>query len=419
MAAVAGLRGTGDWATDERPKNFREFIQFRNPNGTAPIFGLMSRAQKESVDDPEFSWWDEPNDIIHLLVNGAVGANVTTIVVDSADPSDTAPDNRWGLATHLVSGDLLLADPTGNVDIAQLTATNHEIMEVDTIISGTTFTVKRGAAGTTPIAIANNDKLTKIGSTFEEGTAAPRAATRNPIKYHNFTQIFKTTYELTNTAKATNTRTGDPVRNDKKRRAFDHARDIEMALIHGIRNETAAGPEGKPIRQMGGIRYYLPSARSKLMAPSDTMNDFLDNVFEVFDFDTPAGDSRIAFCGNLALNALNKEILGSSSTNINWGGVIGQFGMNFREFIMPQGRLLLRTHPLLNRHTMYSNSILILDFSAIRWRPLRGRDTKMMDNIQSKDEDLTRGQWLTEAGIEVKYGGLTMAYIGGVDLILT
>jgi len=56
MAAVAGLRGTGDWATDERPKNFREYILWRSPNGTAPIFALMSRVQKESVNDPEFSW---------------------------------------------------------------------------------------------------------------------------------------------------------------------------------------------------------------------------------------------------------------------------------------------------------------------------------------------------------------------------
>lgn len=24
MAAIAGLRGTGDWGTDERPKDFRE-----------------------------------------------------------------------------------------------------------------------------------------------------------------------------------------------------------------------------------------------------------------------------------------------------------------------------------------------------------------------------------------------------------
>lgn len=56
MSAIAGLRGTGDWATDERPKNFREYILFRNPNGTAPLFAMTAKMKKETVDDPEFSW---------------------------------------------------------------------------------------------------------------------------------------------------------------------------------------------------------------------------------------------------------------------------------------------------------------------------------------------------------------------------
>lgn len=55
MAAVAGLRGTGDWGTDERPKNFREYILWRNPNGDTPLTALMAKTGKESVDDPEFS----------------------------------------------------------------------------------------------------------------------------------------------------------------------------------------------------------------------------------------------------------------------------------------------------------------------------------------------------------------------------
>ena len=100
------------------------------------------------------------------------------------------------------------------------------------------------------------------------------------------------------------------------------------------------------------------------------------------------------------------------NTQIQWGGVIKQFGMNFREFIMPQGRLFIRTHPLLNRHGMYDNSMFVVDFSSIRWRPMKNRDTKFQDDIQNKDEDLRRGQWLTEAGLEVRYGGLTNAYVG-------
>jgi hypothetical protein len=54
--AVAGLRGTGDWSADERPKNFREYILWRNPNGTAPLHALTAKMKSEKTDDPEFAW---------------------------------------------------------------------------------------------------------------------------------------------------------------------------------------------------------------------------------------------------------------------------------------------------------------------------------------------------------------------------
>lgn len=409
MAAVAGLRGTGDWATDERPKNFREMILWRNPNGTSPIFALMARVQKESVNDPEFSWWDEPNDIIRLKVNGTIGASVLTVVVDSSDPSTSSPGLNWGVATHLVAGDLLLVEPT--TDNATY---DHEIIEVVAVASTTTFTVKRGAAGTTAATITNDVSLFKIGNAFAEGTAAASAASRNPIKYTNFTQIFKTSYELTGTAEQTKTRTGDPVQNDKRRRAFDHSRDIETALLWGQKAETT-GANGKPLRTMDGLRKFIPSATTTVFSGAPTVSTFLDAVFPVFDFDTPAGDTRIAFCGNVALNTLNKMIQTDAQTEMNLGSVIQQFGMNFREFILPQGRLLLRTHPLMNRHALYREAMFIVDFAALRWRPMKNRDTKFMDNIQNKDEDLRRGQWLTEGGLEVRFGGLTCGYIGELD----
>ena len=56
--AFAGLRGTGDWATDERPKNFREMILWRSPNGQAPLTALLSKMASEKVDDPEYNWWE-------------------------------------------------------------------------------------------------------------------------------------------------------------------------------------------------------------------------------------------------------------------------------------------------------------------------------------------------------------------------
>lgn len=411
MAAVAGLRGSGDWATDERPKNFREMILFRNPNGMSPIFALMAKVQKESTDDPEFSWWDEPNDIVRLTINksGDYGTTETTLVVDSADPSAASPNNRWGLATHLKPGDLLLVEPASD------NATyDHEIVKVTSVISGTAFTVERGAAGTTAAAIADDANLTLIGSAYGEGTPSPTAVSRNPIKYTNYTQIFKTTYELTNTAAATRTRTGDPVQNDKKRKAFDHSRAIEMSILFGQKNE-GTDSNGKPIRTFDGIRKFINSATTTVFSSATTVSTFLDAVYPIFDFDSPAGDTRIAFCGNKALIELNKVVQSNSNTEIQFGGIVGQYGMNFREFILPQGRLLMRTHPLLSRHPLYTASMFEIDFSALRWRPMRGRDTAFKDNIQGNDEDTRKGQWLTEAGLELRYGGLTCGYIGNIS----
>lgn len=409
MAAVAGLRGTGDWGTDERPKNFRELILWRNPNGNAPIFALSAKAQKDVTDDPEFSWWDEPNDLLRLKVNGALNSTDQTVVIDSSDPSASAPGNVWGLATHLVPGDQLLVEPlVDNVTF------DHEIIEVITVSSTTTFTVKRGAAGTSAATIANDVFLLKIGSAFAEGTAEPDAASRNPIKYSNFTQIFKSVYELTRTASKTRARTGDPLKNDKKRKMFDHARDIELAMLFGQKSEVT-GANGKPKRTMDGIRKFIPAATTTILS-SWTLEDFLDAVSPVFDFDTPAGDVRIAFCGNSALNAFNKKIAsasGHTAINLRVGQRESTFGVNFTEYVLPQGRLLLKTHPLMNRHDLYKNSMFIMDFSALRWRPLRDSDTKFQDNIQAKGEDSIRGQWITEAGIELRYGGLTCGYIGG------
>lgn len=432
MAAVAGLRGTGDFGTDERPKNFREMILFLNPNGSAPIFALTSRVKQRTVDDPEYSWWDEPNDLVRLQVNGAVGDTAADqlISVDSADPSTTTMDANWGLATHLKAGDHLMVEPAA--DAASFTA---EVVEVLSVISSTQVMVRRGAQGTTLAAIADNAWLLLVSSAYAEGTASPEAVSRNPLKYSNLVQIFKDSYELTGTVEATRFRTGDPWSNDKKRKMFDHSRAIEWSMLFGRQSETT-GANGKPLRTMGGLRSQIPASRTKIFSAGTgatrlTFENFLDGVYRVFDYDSAAGDERICFCGNVALNALNKMVnrqtaggTAAGPAEISWGGPVKAYGMNLRELILPQGRLLIRSHPLLNRHAgyvsstytpgIYNSSMWIVDFSTLEYVSLKGRDTRTKDDVQLKDEDLRRGFIQTDCSLQVDKGGLTCAYLGGL-----
>lgn len=388
--AVIGMRGTGDWGTDERPKNFREMILWRNPNGSAPLTALMSRMRTESTDDPEFSWWEEELNPIRVLTTTVHTTGEATIDIDEGDAQD------------LVVGDLLL------VEKATVTTYSFELLEVTAITSSTQFDVTRGAAGTTAATLPDNSYLVKIGNSFEEGTTSPNASTRNPTKEFNYTQIFKTVYRITNTAKVTRTRTGDPVKNDKTRKMFDHSVGLEHAWLFGTPNE-ATGAGGKPIRRTGGLYYYLgknftATSKPTIATISSVTTDedlVLDALYQMWDYNSSlSGNQRLGLCGNAFLNYLNKLAKNSSSARINYDGVVKIFGMSLQRWIMPQGEVFLRTHPLMNVNTRFTNGAFFIDPAGVRYRPLRGRDTKFKDNIQANDADETKGQWLTEAGAE-------------------
>lgn len=409
MSGVGGLRGTGDWGTDERPKDFRSNILFFNPNGEAPIFALTAKAGKRVVKDPEFSWWNEGNALVRLQINGALNSTDTLIAVDTVDPTSTTLGANYGTATQLKPGDVLMVEPA-----ADAVAYTSELIEVDNVLSDTQFTAKRGVGGSSAASISNDQWLTLIGSAYAEGTGAPRAVSRNPIKFYNYTQIFKNTYELSGTADHTEARTGSPWSNDKKRKAYDHSRDIEMSILFGRRSETT-GDNGKPKRTMGGLRTFIPTSNTTVFGSAVTPSSLITALAPIFDFNTGAGDTRIAFLGNEA--ALQLGIVLNSATNvrINTTERVKVYGIHFQELILPQGRVLFKTHPLLSRHGLYKKSAFVIDFDALKWAPLQGRDTKTKDDVQADDEDVRRGFIQTEGGIEVGYGGLTMAYLGNIS----
>lgn len=409
MSGLAGLRGTGDWGTDERPTDFRESILFYNPNGTAPIFALTGKAGKKTVTDPKFSWWSEPNTIVRLLTSGQLAASDTTLTVTAADPTSTTAGAVWSAATHLKPGDVLYVEPAADTGTFA-----GELIAVDTVLSDTQLIIIRGVGGTSAATIPTLSNLTLMSSAYAEGTGAPPAVSRNPIEYTNYTQIFKDTYELTGTTTETFARTGDAWSNDKKRKMWDHARAIEFAILWG-RTAQTTGSNGKPLRYMGGLRSFIPTTNTTVFGSAVTVSSFLDSLNPLFDFDTEGGDTRIAFMGNTAILELNKVIQASTNLRINFDKQINIYGLDFKEFILPRGRLLLRSHPLMSRHGLLKKSAFIIDFASVKYVALKGRDTKTKDDVQLKDEDVRRGFIQTECSLMVDRGGLTCGYLGNIS----
>jgi hypothetical protein len=136
----------------------------------------------------------------------------------------------------------------------------------------------------------------------------------------------------------------------------------------------------------------------------------------IFAFSLPgSGDTRMGFIGNIGLLELGKIIRNDDSVMMQLGEKITLWGIDFRELILPWGRILLKGHPLLSRSTTFRRSLYIIDFAALKWAPMKGRDTKPFDDVQLPDEDLRRGYVMTEGGWFVDGGGLTMGVLDNIS----
>ena len=391
--SIQGLRGTGNWAPGERPKDFRESILWLNPNGDTPITAFLGKLKSVGLSDPEFSWWEQELEQPKLLINGAHTNVVTTLTVQPG-----SNDKSTG-AFSVVKGDILMV----------MTATGvftGETMEVSADpTNDTTVPVIRGVAGTSSAVIADGAYVICIGSAFAEGTGAPTATNKNPTKVTNYAQIFKTSYELSNTADKTTVRTGNALQNDKKRQMFNHSVKLEMAYLFGRPYETTT--YGKPKRFTGGLFHFL-THQTKAFVTHGTGHDawnednLIDAVSGCFNYTADGvGNERFVLCGNGALTALNKLAKNSTSTRINYDGVVEVYGMKLQRWILPQGVLYLRTHPLFNTNPVYQYAMLGLNLAGLRDRYLRKHT--FQDNIQLPDSDTKKGQWIGETGLEVNH----------------
>lgn len=398
MAYFAGLRGTGSFGTDERPKSFREMILWMQPNGNAPLFALTSRAKTEPVDDPEFSWWEEVQTICRPTINngGGYDNSATTLTVDGDD------------ARELIPGDLLMVEP-----LTEMASYSPEILRVVSVTDKNTIVVTRGAADTSPAAIPDNAALLRVGNAQGEGTRSVESSSTNPTKFTNYTQIFKTPYEISKTALATKFRTGDPLKNEQKRKSFQHAEKIEQQLFWGIPSETTVTQDGKTriLRTTRGIRSFITSNNHVFNVRPDA-DQIIEALAPIFNYDAGnAGNERIGFCGNTAL--LTFAAMAEDNVHVHQEGHVKYYGMDFQKWVLPMGTVYLKSHPLLNVHPVYKASMFVLPGSGLIYRPLKGRDTHIEKDIHENDADYKKDQWLTECGFEFHYER-TWAYLGGI-----
>lgn len=386
--AIQGLRDTTNFVADQRPKNWRESVLLLNPNGKAPLTGLTALMKTKSTDDPEFNWWEKtlPTQRVELAAN--VGTSDTSLTLVSG-------------ASQLKKGHVLKIEQSGEL-----------VLVTSDPSTDTSVTVRRAMGTVSATAVTYNGasvnpNVQVIATAHKEGSDAPTGINYDPTKRYNYTEIFRSTLEMTRTASKTKLRTGDQVK-EAKRECFElHTIEMEKAFIHGQRAEITY--EGAPLRTTGGIISHIDSANivsnGGTAVTMATLEGWLEKAFRY------GSSEKVAFLGNLAMLAINQAVRKNSHFQIVSG--IKEYGMNVNRLICPFGELILKTHPLFNQVTGGTNAggggayygmtswMLIIDQAELVYRPLD--DTEYQKKLEANGLDGMKSGYLTEAGLEVHF----------------
>ena len=439
MAAILGLISGKTFADNGfHKRNNRRQIFHDYPTGAFPLTGLLSTMDSEDTDSTEFGWFEkryaEPE--TSLAAPGSV-----------APFSATGGDSALGSPANLTAGTVYrikvasnalfqvrqviwiknVPTSTGFVDLQGVITSfpaagriEFQLLESATAVLNTTSATPTGPVGASVVV---------VGTASAEGDTSGNGVLYTPVNPSNYTQIFRDAFSFSSTALKSPTefdKTGIYYESAVDT-AIKHLTQMEKAFLFSQkRNESVVvGSDTVPRRTTGGLLWFLKeweradspyrggSGAPAITADSNglkrivsgnaiswaTFNEFIERAFRTTN---DKAFEKLLLCGNGFLAAVN-SYLETERTTYKLYKAEETYGMNVMSLDTPFGTLHLKTHPLFNRSDELRNDGFIIDVQNLRYRALNDRDTTLLANRQNNDEDRRKDEWLTEAGLEVRF----------------
>lgn len=385
MATIQGIFNSKGLASTANlvALSFDRMITRLMPNGTAPLFALTSYLSSETAVQVEHGYFAKSALFPFVQVNGALNNSATTMVVDSTE--------------NIVEGMVL-----------QIGNSTSENVLVEAVISDTQLQVRR-AFGGTAASVADDALAYMVGNAYEEASIRPVALNITPKRITNLTQIFRNSWAISDTVRATLTIAGDSnISESKQDCAALHAQAIESALFFGKKYEGVR--KGQPIRSMDGLisivsdinNYPSSYSQPNVFAAGSTTNytqleGFLDPTLNQTT-DPKVANERVLFVGGQARKVINNIGRLNSTYFIENGET--EFGLQFASFKTARGTFRMIEHPLFNSNPTWSKMAVCVDLSSFKLAYLAGRKT------QNKEFN-TEGQTAQDFGVDAVGGTLT------------
>lgn len=361
MSVIQGIFNTKGLGTTQNltALSFDRMITRLMPNGTAPLFALTSYLNSEIAVQVEHGFFAKSALFPYVVLSAAVNASATTLTVDSTE--------------NIIEGMIL-----------QLNNTTKENVLVTAVTSDTTINVQRAVGGTAGTA-AIGDAAFMVGNAYEEASIRPTALNITPKRITNLTQIFRNSWAISDTVRATMVIAGDTTTSESKQDcAALHAQSIEAALFFGKKFEGIR--KGQPFRTMDGLlniisdinNYPSSYTQPNVWAAGATTNytqleGFLDPVFNQTT-DPKVANERVLFVGGQARKVINNIGRLSGTYFIENGQT--DFGLQFATFKTARGTFRMIEHPLFNSNVTWSKMAVAVDLSSFKMAYLNGRKTQ-------------------------------------------
>ena len=370
MALKETAVGNGNILSNRIVVDMAQEIAFLEPSAT-PLIVLTKKMNTASVMNPKFEWMDNNLEVRWTKAVATGTTTATSIAVTS------------GTGQYFTVDDLIKVSSTG------------EVMKV-TAISTDTLTVSRGIGNSgTGLAFNANADILVIGNAAMQGSGAPAENVLGVTPFYNYTQIFKTAFSVTNTLEATKLYGMKELARLRKNAGIRHAKSMEYAFLFGKKSIDTTGAQ--PVTTTEGILTTLTGnannkSVTKASATEADLMEFCQNVF------TYGGDTRTCLVSPDMLAWFST--LAGSKLQIIQNDMDTTYGLNISKYLTPFGVLNLVMHPLLRNG--YASTLIALATEDLYYKPLSGRDTKLVTNVQLPDEDGQRDMFLTEAGMELR-----------------
>lgn len=262
-----------------------------------------------------------------------------------------------------------------------------------TAISTDTLTVTRGFGGSTAATASSADPVYIISNAYAENSTSPAAVTTRPEEKYNYTQIFRTSVELSNTADKTKMYGGADRGYQRGKALLEHKREIAKAFYAGFRTIDATYTK----RTTGGLFSFLTQTQAFAAAGTALTYANFDELVaqKVFRY---GSKEKLLIAGPKLSTCINMWSLNKVVTDVSTEAA---YGMRVKKLNTSYGDLMVVYDPLLADlgHPDYG---IILDTNNINYVHLDGRDTKLYTNVQENDRDGIKDEYLTECGLEVR-----------------